>query len=97
MALAVLIKGIDGFGGELWTTDAFWWDAATLTKFLGDRLKLDESWNEGAARISRDEMTKLMEMFPVLYAQQQHHFKELAARVESTDDFKVIVYEWSSE
>lgn len=78
MALAVLIKGIDGFGGELWTTDAFWWDASAVIKFLGDRLKSDASWNEGATRTSRYEMTKLMEMFPVLSAQQQHHFEDLA-------------------
>lgn len=97
MALAVLITGIDGFGGELWKTDAFWWDAKILRDMFGDRLQPDDPWPAWSVRIRSVEMLALMRDFPVRFAHHQHHYDELKRSVEAAQEVGLKVYEWSSE
>lgn len=97
MALAVTVKGINGFGKELWTTDAFWWDASRVEEYLAGRLQPDEPWPAWSTRISPTDMQHLMSMFPVRYDQQQHHWVALSEQMKGSVEFKITVFEWSSE
>ena len=97
MALAVLLTGIDGFGGELWRTDAFWWDAPRVEKLLGTRLKPDEPQPAWSTRVSLAEFQQLMTMFPVRFDHHQHHYDALNKQRTEAVEVKISLYEWSSD
>lgn len=97
MALAVLLTGINGFGGELWRTDAFWWDASRVEKFLGARLKPDEPQPAWSTRVTLAESQQLMTMFPVHFEHHQHHYDALTKQIAGSVEVKITIYEWSSD